>query len=275
MPATLSHIHTFPLKSAAPLAHDCSSVEPRGLAGDRRWMVIDGDGKFVTGRQHARLTLVRALPETAASGDAALRLDAPGMPALRVPAPRDGARVQTAVWGAAVAPLLASENAHAWLGEFLGAPCRLVYMDANCVRTIRAMYDGRYGEQGDLVSLADAFPLLLVSQAALDHLNERLAQPVPMLRFRPNLVIAGTAPHAEDGWKRVRIGDCEFEMVKPCVRCVFTTVDFERGARDPAGEPLRTLTTYRRTPDGVTFGQYVIPRRLGSVRVGDAVEAQA
>ncbi|MBA8889831.1 hypothetical protein FHW12_004078 [Dokdonella fugitiva] len=270
MDATLSALHLFPLKSGAPLRVDSASVEARGLAGDRRWMVVDANGVFVTGRQLARLTLVAARPD----GDA-LRLDAPGMPTLRVAAPRDGERVATAVWGADVTPLLADAAAHAWLGEFLGQPLRLVHMDDACTRKLKAKYEGRYGTDDDLVSFADGFPLLLISQAALDHLNAKLARPVPMLRFRPNLVVAGTAPHAEDGWKRIRVGEVEFEVAKACTRCVFTTVDFDRGERDPAGEPLRTLTTYRRSPDGVTFGQNLIPRGHGVVRVGDPVEVLA
>ncbi|MEO7325983.1 MAG: MOSC domain-containing protein [Dokdonella sp.] len=271
MSATLTTIHLFPLKSGAPVVVTEAAVEPRGLAGDRRWMVVDADGKFVTGRQIAALTLVRARPD----GDA-LQLEAPGMPALRVEKPRaDGARIGTAVWGAAVTPLLADDVAHAWLSTFLRMPLRLVHMDAACVRKVKGKYDGQYGHDEDVVSFADAFPLLLISQAALDFLNAKLARPVPMLRFRPNLVVAGTAPHAEDGWKRVRIGAVEFEVVKACTRCVFTTVDFERGERDPTGEPLRTLTTYRRTPDGVTFGQNLIPRGTGTLRVGDAFEVLA
>ncbi|MEO5624560.1 MAG: MOSC N-terminal beta barrel domain-containing protein [Dokdonella sp.] len=268
MKPTLSAIHVFPLKSGAPLPLATAVVEPRGLAHDRRWMVVDVDGKFLTGREIAALTLVRARPD----GDA-LQLEAPGMPALRVDTPRaDGARVETAVWGAAVTPLLADAAAHAWLSTFLHRPLRLVHMDKACVRKVNAKYDGKYGRDEDETSLADGFPLLLISQAALDHLNTKLAQPVPILRFRPNLVVAGTVAHAEDGWKRVRIGAVEFEVAKACVRCVFTTVDFERGERDPSGEPLRTLTTYRRSPDGVTFGQNLIPRGHGVVRIGDALE---
>jgi uncharacterized protein YcbX len=140
---------------------------------------------------------------------------------------------------------------------------------------MKAKYDGKYGNDDDEVSFADGFPLLLISQAALDQLNAKLAAPVPILRFRPNLVVAGTAPHAEDGWKRIRIGTIEFEVLKPCTRCVFTTVDFERGAFDAAGEPLRTLTKYRRSPDGVTFGQNLIPRGAGTIRVGAPVEVLA
>jgi uncharacterized protein YcbX len=270
MSATLSAIHIFPIKSCGPLVLNEAAVEARGLARDRRWMIIDAQGKFLTGRQNARLTLIRAQLD-----GAALHLTAPEMPALQVTAPMNGARVDTKVWDAAVTPLLAADEAHAWISSFLSSPHRLVYMDDACQRALKAMYDGQYGTDEDRVSLADGFPVLLISQAALDQLNSRLAQPVPMLRFRPNLVVAGTAPHAEDGWKRIRVGAAEFDVVKPCTRCVFTTVDYERGERDPSGEPLRTLTKYRRTPIGVTFGQNLIPRRLGTVRVGDPVEVLA
>jgi uncharacterized protein YcbX len=270
MTVSLSAIHIFPIKSCAPLVLNEAVVEPRGLARDRRWMIVDAAEKFVTGRQQSRLTLIRARPD-----GSALQLDAPGMPTLRVETPINGARVDTAVWEAAVTPSLAADDAHRWFSTYLGAPHRLVYMDEACARPIKAMYAGKYGEDADRVSFADAFPLLLISQAALDQLNDKLAQPVPMLRFRPNLVVAGTEPHAEDGWKRIRIGDVELDVVKACTRCVFTTVDFERGERDPSGEPLRTLTKYRRSPDGVTFGQNLIPRRLGRIRVGDTVEVLA
>ena len=268
---TLSALHIYPLKSCAPLALDAAVVEPRGLSSDRRWMVVDADGKLLTGRQHPRLTLIRALPD----GDA-LHLDAPGMPPLHVlPPSADGARLETAVWSARVTPLLADDLVHTWISTFLGVTSRIVHMDAACVRAVKAKYDGRYGEDGDVVSLADAFPQLLISQAALDLLNGKLARPLSMLRFRPNLVIADTAPHAEDGWKRIRLGAIEFDVIKPCTRCVFTTVDFSHGQFDPSGEPLHTLKSYRRSPVGITFGQYLIPRGSGTLRVGDALNVLA
>lgn len=267
MAATLASIHVFPLKSGAAFARTEAQVETRGLERDRRWMVIDADNNFLTGRTEPRLTLIRAQP-----GDGFIELDAPGMPTLVLAEPplRSG-RVDTAVWGAAVSPLVAVADANAWISRFLGTPCRLVHMDAATHRAVKAKYDGRYGQDGDEVSFADAFPLLLISQAALDLLNARLARPVPMLRFRPNLVVAGTLAHAEDAWKRVRIGAVEFDVAKPCTRCIFTTVDFELGARDPSGEPLRTLTGYRRSVDGVTFGQNLIPRSAGKLTVGDPI----
>jgi uncharacterized protein YcbX len=285
MSATLSAIHIFPLKSGAPLPLASAQVGTRGFEHDRRWMVIDADDEFLTGRDEPRLTLIRALPADGFSNDGltndglangTLTLNAPGMPELRVvPPPSDATRIATAVWGAAVTPRSAGAEADAWISTFLGRRCRLVHMDADCHRAVKAKYDGRYGMDGDEVSFADAFPLLLISQAALDQLNAKLARPVPILRFRPNLVVAGTTPHAEDGWKRVRIGAVEFDVVKACVRCVFTTVDFERGERDPSGEPLRTLIGYRRGDEGVTFGQNLIPRGHGVVRVGDAVSVIA
>jgi uncharacterized protein YcbX len=263
MAPTLSAIHVYPIKSCAPLTLASAAVEDRGFAGDRRWMIVDAKARFLTGREQPRLTLVHALPD----GDG-LTLSAPGMPALRLMPPQAAARIETVVWKSTVQALSAPAMADAWISTYLGQPARFVHMDAACARAV----DAKYGAPGDEVSFADGFPLLLISQAALDALNARLAQSVPMLRFRPSVVVANTAPHAEDGWKRIRIGAVEFDVVKPCSRCVFTTVDFERGAFDPAGEPLRTLLTYRRTPNGVMFGQNLIPRGRGVLRVGDPVE---
>ncbi|HKE49313.1 MAG TPA: MOSC domain-containing protein [Rhodanobacteraceae bacterium] len=266
MTPRLSALNLFPVKSCAPLPVDAATVEPRGLEHDRRWIVTDADGKFLTGRQHPRLTLLRAVPD----GDA-VAMTAPDMPALRLVPPRAADRVDVTVWTNTVAALPAGFTADMWISAFLGMPARFAYMDGGCARPVNP----DYAKPGDEVSFADAFPLLLISEGALDALNEKLAAPVPMLRFRPNLVVAHTAPHAEDGWKRIRIGAIEFDLVKPCSRCVFTTVDFEKGAFDPSGEPLRTLITYRRGERGVTFGQNVIPRGTGTLRVGDTVEVLA
>ncbi|HVT32272.1 MAG TPA: MOSC N-terminal beta barrel domain-containing protein [Rhodanobacteraceae bacterium] len=266
MTSTLSAIHVFPIKSCAPLVLDSAELGPRGLRHDRRWIVTDAEGRFLTGRQQPRLTLLRAVPD----GDA-LDVSAPGMSTLRLETPKTRDRLPVTVWSSNVAALPADAASDAWISRFLGMPARFACMDAACVRPV----DPNYAREGDEVSFADAFPLMLISQAALDALNARLAAPVPMLRFRPNLVIANTAPHAEDGWKRIRIGTVELDIVKPCARCVFTTVDFEKGAFDPSGEPLRTLIGYRRSERGVLFGQNAIPRATGTLRVGDEVEVLA
>jgi uncharacterized protein YcbX len=266
MTPILSALHIFPVKSCAPLVLDVADVEPRGLRHDRRWVVTDAAGRFLTGRQHPRLTLLRVVPD----GES-LEITAPGMRSLHLHAPAESARIDVTVWTNTVAALPAGDEGDAWISEFLAMPARIAYMDDACARPVNP----DYAKPGDEVSFADAFPMLLISQGALDALNAKLEAPVPMLRFRPNLVVANTAPHAEDGWKRIRIGTVEFDLVKPCSRCVFTTVDFESGTFDPSGEPLRTLITYRRTERGVTFGQNVIPRGIGTLTVGDRVEVLA
>lgn len=263
MRATISAIHVYPIKSCAPLSPPAADVELRGFSGDRRWMIVDADGKLLTAREHPRLTLIHAMPD----GEA-LTLDGPGMPRLRLLRPESGSRVQATVWRSRVGALPAPHAANRWISEFLRLAARFVFMDSACARPI----DPDFSRPGDEVSFADGYPLLVISQAALDGLNDKLAVPVPMLRFRPSIVVAGTTPHAEDGWKRIRVGAVTFDVVKPCVRCVFTTVDFERGELDPSGEPLRTLIAYRRSPQGVTFGQNLIPRDTGMVRLGDGVE---
>jgi len=277
MNATLSALHIFPLKSGAPLVLDAGVVEKRGLRFDRRWMVVDGDDRFVTGRQNPRLTLVRALPD----GDG-LRLSAPGMPDLHVEPPRAGTRVESAVWGARVTPLPAADVAHEWLSTFLGARSRLVFMDADCVRPMKAKYDGRYGTDDDEVSFADGFPLLLTATSSLDALNSLVAQgdhpeegPLPMERFRPNVVIDGVNAYDEDRIHELATGDVTLRIVKPCTRCSITTTDQDSGAVDGT-EPLATLKRYRfdRELGGVCFGQNaIVTRGIGAtLRVGDEFE---
>ena len=266
MAPTLSTTHVYPIKSCAPLTVASAVVEARGLVGDRRWMITDAGGNFLTGRQHPRLTLIRAEPD----GDALL-LHAPGLPKLRLAPPCAAARIATTVWKSTVQALLSNAEADAWISAFLGLPARFVFMDADCVRAVSL----EYGRPGDEVSFADGYPLMLISQSSLDALNEKLAVPLPMLRFRPSIVVAGTRSHAEDGWKRIRVGTVEFDVVKPCARCVFTTVDFARGEFDPSGEPLRTLASYRRSDRGILFGQNLIPRGTGLLRIGDPVAVLA
>ena len=266
MSATLAAIHIFPLKSCAPLPLAQARVHARGLEHDRRWMLVDEESKYITARTSPRLVLVRAMPT-----DDGLQLDAPGMPTLRVRYPDSTQRTSTLIWDNTVAPLAADDVSAAWMSAFLERPCRLVYMDDACVRPI----DPNRASPGDEVSFADSHPLTLLSASAVDLLNTKLSAPVSALRFRPNLLIDGVQAHEEDAWKRVRIGEVEFDLLGPCVRCVFTTLDFRTGIFDATGEPLRTLTQYRRSPHGVIFSQNLTPRGVGTLRVGDVVEVLA
>ncbi len=257
----LSALRIHPVKSCAGIVLDAAEVQPRGLAHDRRWMVVGPDGQFLTGRQLPRLVLIR--PRIEADR---LVLAAPDMPDLPVAAPGGGAeRLSVQVWKDTIDAAGTDPTADAWLSAFLQQPARLVFMDA---RARRATPRGRVGDE---VSFADAAPLLAISLAALDALNARLDRPVAMANLRPNLVIAGCAAHAEDGWQRLRIGAVEFEAGQRCGRCAFITVDPERGERDPKGEPLATLARYRREGNSVLFGRYLLPRSEGVLRVGDAL----
>lgn len=266
-PMRLGGLYRYPMKSCAPLPTEAAVVEPRGLVHDRRWMVVDPSGKFITGRELPRLTLVHAEP--AATG--VLSLQAPGMAPMQVPIPVGEARLPVTVWKSDVSARPCEAGADAWLSDFLGRPVRLVHMDGDVHRPMTSSH----AQPGDEVSFADAYPLLLVTRAAVDLLNTKLERPVSPLRFRPNLIVDGAPAHAEDGWSRIRVGEVEFEVGKACVRCVFTTVDPDRGERDADGEPLKTLIGYRRGPEGVTFGRNLIPRTPGTVHLGDRVEMLA
>ncbi|HEY0502694.1 MAG TPA: MOSC N-terminal beta barrel domain-containing protein [Lysobacter sp.] len=256
---TLSELYLYPLKSCAPLPLHDATVEPRGLSGDRRWMIVDGDRRFITGRQFPRITLIRAVPD--ARG---LALSAPGMPELRVEAPNAPAAT-VEIWKQHVPAIVASGDATAWLSRYLGTDARLVYMDD----TIRRPVDPACSREGDIVSYADSCPLMLIGRASLDGLNRRLDAPVGMTRFRPNLVVDTDLAHVEDGWARITIGEVEFDVAKACTRCNFVNVDPVAGERSANGQPLKTLTTYRRFGDGVNFGVHLIPRSAGVLRRGD------
>jgi hypothetical protein len=258
----LAHIHLYPLKSARGIRLDSAELDDFGLIHDRRWMVVDEANALVTQREAPGLALVR----TALEGDA-LRLDAPPLPPLALPlAGGDGERRTVRVFDVHCVGADQGDEAAAWISRHLGRACRIVHMPDDVVRPIEPNAAGVTGR----VSFADAFPLLLISREALDALNRRLDVAVPMNRFRPNLVTTGSAPHAEDGWRRIRIGAVECVVAKPCARCTIPTVDQETAAKGK--EPLRTLAGYRERGRAVLFGQNVAHRGRGRMSVGDLVE---
>ena len=259
--ATVSQLFVYPIKSVGGVALRESVLEPRGLRHDRRWMLVDEDGRFMSQRRTPRMALI-------STGMSAGRLlvDAPGMPGLSLSLrPEARRRIEVRVFADTTQGAPVDEEADRWFTRFLGVNSRLVYMPDDAVRAP----DPRYAADGDRIGFADSFPSLLTTEASLADLNARLRDPVPMDRFRPNLVVAGCGPFAEDGWRRVRVGSVPFRVAKPCARCSVTMVDQSTGTRGQ--EPLRTLARYRRTDDGVIFGQNLIPDSPGTLRVGDAV----
>ena len=260
----LAGIAVYPLKSGAGIDVDAREVEPCGLRGDRRWIVVDGDGVCVTARDRPQLVRMRA---ELAGPDLRLQMD--GREPLTVQHPDAGSpAAQVWIWGQACRALDAGDAAAAWMSGAMDKPVRLVAMDDRAKRRP----DPECTRPQDEVSFADCYPVLAIGQSSLDDLNSRTPAPVSMRRFRPNFVIGGGAPYAEDDWRRIRIGSVEFEGVENCKRCELPTVDPDTGIPDAKREPMRTLARYRRrNTGGVFLGQNLVPRRPGTVRVGDRV----
>jgi uncharacterized protein YcbX len=258
--ASLGDLCVYPIKSCGGISVDEWEVDERGLRHDRRWMLVDETGCFISQRELPRMALIKVRIEPDG-----LFVDAPGMPSLEAPLkPPDGKPLLARVWDDLVESQIVDDDS--WFSEFLEVSCKLVYLPDESVRPV----DPAYAEPGDRVGLADGFPFLLISEASLADLNARLEQPLPMNRFRPNLVVGGCEPFAEDGWRRVCIGRLTFRVVKPCARCTITTVDQESATKGK--EPLRTLVRFRRAGNKVLFGQNLIHDQTGTLRVGDPVE---
>jgi uncharacterized protein len=275
MSLRLTDIWRYPVKSCRGERLDQARVEPWGLEGDRRWMVVDAAGHAVTAREHPRMVLIGT---EVSSG--ALTLTTPDRHDLTVEVPSGEDLVRVQVWGTGLLAAPAGEKAADWLSALVGEPVRLVYLDDPTRRAVNP----RYGRTGDLVSLADGYPLLLTAQESLDMLNGWIAEgpkaaegPLSMRRFRPSVVVAGAPAWSEDGWRQLRIGPVTFRSVKGCDRCVLTTVDPDTAVR--GHEPLFALARHRRWDGKVWFGVNLIPDpvtdRAGPgavIRPGDPVE---
>lgn len=264
---TLSEIWIYPIKSLGGIRLTHALTEERGLQYDRRWMIVDENNVFITQRVHQKMALidVELLPE----GLRISQREAPDEHVLVPYKPDTNMPVTVQVWDDVVDAVTVSEAADAWLSQQLGLDLRLVMMPESTSRKA----DPRYAQHDENVSFADGFPYLVISQASLDELNSRLPEPITMRRFRPNLVIGGTEPFAEDQWKEISIGGLRFEVVKPCARCVLTTINPETAEKGP--EPLKTLAGYRRNGHKIMFGQNVTARDFGELREGDAVQVHA
>jgi hypothetical protein len=272
MSPQLTDIWRYPVKSCRGERLTQALVEPWGLAGDRRWMVVDAAGDPVTAREHPRMVLIG--PQV--DGGDYITLTSPDLADLTVPVPSGEELVPVRVWESGLVAAPAGDKAAAWLTEVIGEPVRLVYLDD----PTRRPTNPRYSRAEDRVSLADGYPLLLTSEESLDALNVWIAEgpkaaegPVPMRRFRPNVVVSGAPAWAEDGWRRLRIGPVTFRNVKGCDRCVLTTVDPDTAAK--GHEPLFALAKHRRWDQKVWFGVNLIPDNPGQdaiLRPGDQVE---
>ncbi len=260
----LSEINIYPVKSLRGISLSEAFVENRGLQCDRRWMLVDEGNRFMTQREFPEMALIGiALNDshmTATFGERSLNVPL---------VPNGNGNADVIVWKDTVAGKIYDDETNGWFSDTLQTKCRLVLMPEETLRIVDPTYAVRDGE--DTVSFADAYPFLLIGEGSLDDLNSRLDTPLPMNRFRPNFVVSGSEPFAEDTWKRIKIGRTVFHVVKPCSRCVITTTDQATGERGK--EPLRTLATFRNQNGKVMFGQNLIAESGGAmVKVGDAVE---
>ncbi len=260
----LSGIYIYPVKSLAGYQTDTIDMDRFGPAGDRRWLVTNPAGRFLTQREHPAMALIKTQSD---AESLTLWLDGDD---ITVPKPGADERERLVqVWEDHARARDAGVAAARWLSDKLGRDCRLFYMPDDSVRRV----DGLYAGNGETVGFADGFPVLLISQASLDDLNGRLPCAVPMNRFRPNLVVSGCEPFAEDHWKRIRIGHMTFDVAKPCSRCVMPSIVQETAERDP--HINRVLAGYRRFEGKIYFGQNLLYQHTGRLSTGDAVEVLA
>lgn len=258
----IKSLHLYPVKSLAGISVDRFELDDFGPRGDRRWVIVDEANRFVTQRQLPILAKVKTELH-----DDLVRVSFPGGGSFLLEP--DGGLQDVVVWRDQVPGRVGASEASAALSRYCGQTLRFVYMPEDSFRRV----DPERVSDHRRVSFADGFPLLVTTQSSLMELNGRLESPVDMRRFRPNIVVEGCAPWAEDGWRSLTVSDVSFEVVKPCSRCVMTTVDPDSGLKHPGTQPLKTLAGYRRTPEGVIFGQNAIHQFHGVIRVGDHVTA--
>ncbi|GMR15947.1 MAG: MOSC domain-containing protein [Gammaproteobacteria bacterium] len=258
---SVSGLSIYPVKSCRNIAKESALVEAFGLKHDRRWMVVDENSLMLTQRKISKLCLIQ--PEVVETG---LVLKTSGMDKLFVETPLSNKKVSVKVWRDNCQAYDAGDEAANWLSHVLSKKCRLVYFPDDEFRQV----DLSYANEGDKTAFSDGFPLLLISQESLDDLNSRSNSPVSMTRFRPNIVVKGCEPFAEDSWKKIRIGNITFRIVKPCSRCVIPSINIETAEREE--EPLKTLISYRKRDNKIFFGQNVIADSGGEIKVGMSVE---
>jgi len=260
---TVSEIWIYPVKSLGGIRLRSARVQEKGLQFDRRWMLTDENGKFLTQRKIPRMALFK-LHQQDGAFHISFEKDTITLPS-EAPA---GAEKKAAIWGDEVMIAEAPDSFHQWFSDRLERPCRLVAFPESNERLI----DAKYRPAQENVSIADGHPLLVIGQASLDDLNTRLEQPVPMNRFRPNLVFTGGAPFEEDAWRKFSVGKNRFLATNPCGRCVLTTVNQDTGVQ--GREPLLTLSRYRKKNEGIYFGMNVIPVDYTEIYEGEEITVE-
>ena len=257
----LSEIYIYPVKSFSGIKVDAWEVENKGLRYDRKWMVIDRKNQFMTQRKLPRMALIKP-----SLNHNSLILTESSMGEISIPLNQNsGEKIETSIWKDQCSAYLVSKETDQWLSEFLHTDCRLVYQADETIRSV----DPDYATPNDHVTFTDGFPFLIISENSLEELNQELEHDIPMIRFRPNLVISGCEGYAEDFWRNISIGAINFRLPKPCSRCSVPTIDIDTAEINK--EPLRTLNRLRKWEKNVYFGQNALHDNMGKLTTGDPV----
>ncbi len=260
---TLSALMYYPIKACRGFDVQESNVERMGLEHDRRMMVVTSEGEFLTQREYPKLALI-----TPTLNNGSVTLSAPNFDSIQIWIQKSGAPAPVNIWESKnVKAIDQGDESAQWLSDWLGTSVRLVHIADGIQRKLNPGYAVN---ADDHTGFADGYPILIISEASLQDLNSKLDSPLPMNRFRPNIVLKGCEPFAEDIWKRIKIGDNEMALVKPCARCVVTTIDKDTLAKNK--EPLKTLNSYRKHELGAIFGMNAIPLNEGRLEAGMNVE---
>lgn len=265
MPFIVSEITIYPIKSLGGISLQEALVEERGLQYDRRWVLADENNVFITQRQNEQMALI----DVTMSEDG-LRVNHrfKRVALLKIPfVPQTNEEQEITIWDDVVRGIRVSDEADAWFSAVLGKKCSLFYQPDDSIRLTDPKYSITKEEH---TSFSDGYPILVIGQESLDELNAKLEEPVSMKRFRPNLVFTGGEAHVEDTWKYFTIGEAKMVGVKPCARCVLTTINPETAEKGK--EPLRTLTKYRNMNNKILFGQNLLVVETGKISVGDEIE---
>jgi uncharacterized protein YcbX len=257
-------IFIYPIKSLGGIRLSEALVKEKGFQHDRRWMLVDEQGLFISQRDHPQLAL---LSVELCENDLTVFVRTEKTNSIKIPLElANGPEILVTIWDDQVLAKVVDPEIGRWFSDYLGIEVNLVVMPESSHRKV----DQRYAVNGESVSFADGMPYLLIGQESLNDLNSRLERPVPMDRFRPNIVFSGGSPFLEDSLREIKIGEVEFQIVKPCARCIMTTVDQETGKKGK--EPLKTLSGYRTLNSKVYFGQNVVALRTGKVKIGDPIQ---
>lgn len=257
-------IFIYPIKSLGGLRLSEAVVEEKGFQYDRRWMLVNEEGVFLSQRDYPQLALLKV--ELGVNELVVFRKNEKEKLILVPFEMANGPEIMVTIWDDQVLGKVVHPEISTWFSDYLGIEADLVVMPESSHRKV----DQRYAVHGESVSFADGMPYLLIGQESLNDLNSRLERPVPMDRFRPNIVFSGGSPFLEDSLREIKIGEVEFQIVKPCARCIMTTVDQKTGKKGK--EPLKTLSSYRTINNKVYFGQNVVALRTGKVRIGDQIQ---